>query len=174
MQPLVAADAGPPAAPLINPGTLAASTAIDHTSAPECPQLTVAQIQLCGMFKFDLLITEVRSTKANYQPTNAIAMVNAIVQNEAMGWTGLDEIPTSLFNVIYSAPKPGSTGEGRFRCSVPVLLKQMILHLMPSHTKKTVLSFAGDGEGTNYKLQYEEVTEYIFKKKDRDPKDPYS
>ena len=107
---------------------------------------------MSDMFKFDLQIKAVRTTKANYQPANAIASVNAIIQNEVAQWMSNDEIPTNLFSVIYSTPKPGSTEEGRFRCSVPVLLKELILHLMPSHTKKTVLSFAGDGEGTNYKL----------------------
>ena len=169
LQPLVAANTGPPAggppAPLVGPSSL---TAIDFASAPACPPLSVAELQMSDMFKFDLRIKEVRTTKANYQPSNAIASVNAIIQNEVAQWMDNDEIPTNLFSVIYSTPKPGSTEEGRFRCSVPVLLKELILHLMPSHTKKTVLSFAGDDEGTNYKLEYEEVAEYVFSRKDQD------
>ena len=123
---------------------------------------------MSDMYKFDLRIKVVRTTKANYQPSNAIATVNAIIQNEVAQWMNNYEVPTNLFSVIYSAPKPGSTEEGSFRCSVPMLLKELILHIMPSHTKKTVLSFAGDEEGTNYKLQYEEVAEHIFTRKGQD------
>ena len=37
---------------------------------------------MSDMFKFDLQIKAVRTTKANYQPAKAIASVNAIIQNE--------------------------------------------------------------------------------------------
>jgi len=123
---------------------------------------------MSDMYKFDLRIKVVRTSKANYEPSNAVATINAIIQNQVAQWLNDYEVPTNLFSVIYSTPKPGSTEEGSFRCSVPMLLKELILHIMPSHTKKTVLSFAGDDEGTNYKLQYEEVTEHIFSRKGQD------
>ena len=37
---------------------------------------------MSDMFKFDLQIKEVRTSKANYEPSKAIASVNAIIQNE--------------------------------------------------------------------------------------------
>ena len=41
---------------------------------------------MSDMYKFDLRIKVVRTTKANYQPSNAIATINAIIQNEVAQW----------------------------------------------------------------------------------------
>ena len=123
-------------------------------------------IKESGNFIFQLGITQVMAAQLNYDPSKAEGNLNATLQNNLATATGIDDIPTGLYNVRFVPPKPGSGKEGHFVCHVPADLGELV------KTKEVLVEFTGDGSGNNYQLEYADYIPFD-KKKSRPKNDTY-
>ena len=135
------------------------------------PKITRQEMIEAGTEFFCLRIIDKQTTGINYNPKNAIDNTNANLQNYVASFTGIPDLPTSIYQVSYRDPEPDMSSSakkyGYFLIGVPA----PVYSIMPDATHPTApdgpLAFTADDDGNNYKLEFEEYLRKETKSYDR-------
>ena len=124
---------------------------------------TLQEIQDAGYHNFVLKIIAVKSTRANYNPAEAVQHLNAVLQDTLASKSGVHDIPRELYRVVYEEPPPGTFGtNGQFLCRIPKPLEGYIADLTAPKNEHGPLAFTGDDWDNAYKLELTTFTQKQF------------
>ena len=124
---------------------------------------TLQEIQDAGYHNFVLKIIAVKSTRANYNPAEAVQHLNAVLQDTLASKSGIPDIPRELYRVVYEEPPPGTFGtNGQFLCRIPKPLESYITDLTAPKNEHGPLAFTGDDWDNAYKLELTTFTQKQF------------
>ena len=124
-----------------------------HQVVPAAPEYDLNEIIHAGKFPFNMKITRVYAIGgANYNPQEAVPILNAKVQDLMEQKTGL-EIPKGQFMTEYKEPgkEAPSDDHGYFALQVPMPLKPIVMIITG---EKGALLYTGDERGNRYQLEY--------------------
>lgn len=143
------------------------------TLTASAPKPTLQEMTQAGAFLFDLSIAAVKQASINYDPRDAVLNLNASIQEAACTETGIEDLPLTLFRVIYNPPPPyaAATEHGYYQIRVPAPLREFYIKNTPPLKKDGPLAFTGDDKGNAYKLLLKAHTKKTFKAQDRIPED---
>lgn len=110
---------------------------------------------------FTLLITKVEAKLVNYDPANAVDIINAILQHNLATLANIPDLPPALFRILFLRPNGTDTGTfGAYACRIPAPLMIYIADLTAPKNPDGPLVYASDEGDNTYKM---ELTAYVAK-----------
>lgn len=113
---------------------------------------------------FELVITDMKTVVAHYDPAQATANLSAVMQDQLEAAAKLVDVPTAMYRVTFVRPKMTSTDSpyGKFLCRVPGPFRAYVADLTAPKNPNGRLAFTGDDMGNVYKLKLEDHIKLDF------------